>query len=152
VRRTQMILCAVLLSTFGGEYLRAETPQGAWHSDLDAAWQQSQDLGQPMLLFVTMDSCTYCTKMAQHTFTDAGVRADLASSYVAASVDGVEHPQVARQLKVRAYPATFLVSPDTRVLDRIDGYVTPLELRRRLSKARQLMAEIPARQAQLPRE
>jgi thioredoxin-related protein len=131
--------------------LQAETPRGNWHANLDAAWKQSQDSGQPMLLFVTMNGCTYCNKMAQHTFADAGVKADLASSYVTASVDGTKHPEVARQLKVRAYPATFLVGPDTRVLDRIDGFVTATELRQRLAKARQLMAATSTRQAQLPR-
>lgn len=98
-----------------------------------------------MLLFITMDGCTFCNKMTQHTFVDEGVMSDLASSYVAASVDGIKHPRVAQQLQVRVYPATFLVGPDTRVLDRIDGYVTPAELRQRLAKASELIKATASR-------
>ena len=147
MRIVEILVIAIAMAGTLSSAARGEMPQGEWHSTLEAARKQSQQSRQPLLLFVTMDDCAYCKKMARHTFADESVQSDLESTYVAAAIDGTKQPQLATLLQVRAYPATFLVSPDSQVVDRIDGYVTPQALRQRMERALRAIADLEPRQA-----
>lgn len=124
-----LLLCAPIAA--GDEVVRV-----AWHSDVQNAWQATQQQGQPMLVFVTRDNCFYCTQMKSRTYSDATVAGTIKSSFVPLELDGSGNSPLLKDLKVTAYPTTFVISPKAVILDRIDGYVAPDVLARRLSALR----------------
>ncbi len=108
----------------------------AWHKDIEAAWQSTQQNGRPLLVFVTRDQCYYCDKMKEGTYANPLVVASLRASFVSLILDGRGQSPLLRELNVKGYPSTFVISPDAVVLDRIDGYVTPEALATRLKAIR----------------
>jgi hypothetical protein len=76
----------------------------------------------------------FCTKMKKSTLADRQVAARIDSAFVPLLLDGSQDCPLLKELNVKAYPATFVVSPDAVILDRIDGYVTADVLAKRLAK------------------
>jgi hypothetical protein len=108
----------------------------AWHEDIAKAWETSQQNGRPLLVFVTRDQCYYCDKMKAGTLVSPLVVASLNAAFVPLILDGRRQSPLLKELNVKGYPSTFVISPDAVVLDRIDGYVTPEVLATRLKAIR----------------
>ncbi len=111
----------------------AEQAPIAWHSDVATAWKTSQEQGRPLLVFVTAKQCTYCVKMKQATYADPSVAAAVNRSFVPLVLEGNSKSALLQDLGVTAYPATFIISGDAVVLDRMNGYLPPETLIKRLS-------------------
>jgi protein disulfide-isomerase len=121
--------------------LAARAPAGdatqvSWHSDVDTAWKATREQGRPLLVFVTRDECFYCTQMKEKTYNHALVAAAIHGSFVPLVLDGRGSSQLLKELRVAAYPCTFVISPQAVILDRIDGYVAPEAFANRLHSAR----------------
>jgi thioredoxin-related protein len=86
-----------------------------------------------MLLYVTMDGCTYCTKMVRSTLSDPEVRKMIGASYVAVAIKNSDRPDLMRKLQIRSFPTTLLVSPDGRILNQMKGYVDARRFQRQLA-------------------
>jgi hypothetical protein len=104
-----------------------------WHSDVEKAWKTTQQQGRPLLVFVTAKQCAYCVKMKQATFADPNVAAAINRSFVPLVLDGGSNSPLLKDLGVTAYPATFIISGDAVVLDRVNGFVPPETLVKRLA-------------------
>ena len=129
-------LAALIAITSGAVGTRAAEPQPVlWHSNLSAAWKTTLDTHRPLILFVKSDGCHYCHKMLRTTYNDRDVLDDIQRGFVAVKVDAAAHPALVKELKVRAYPTTFIISSDAVVLDAITGYAEPAKLRAHLSNA-----------------
>jgi thioredoxin-related protein len=129
----------------------AEKSTIAWNSDVEAAWKKTQEQGRPLLIFVTAKQCAYCVKMKQATFADANVAAAVNRSFVPLVLDGGSNSPLLKDLGVTAFPATFIVSGDAVVLDRVNGFVPPETLVKRLA-AIQSTAQVKWRPAAKGRE
>jgi thioredoxin-related protein len=88
------------------------------------------------LVFVTRDHCHYCDKMKDGTYASPLVTQSVKASFVPLLIDGRGQSPLLRELNVKGYPSTFVISPQAVVLDRIDGYVTPEVLAARLEAVR----------------
>jgi protein disulfide-isomerase len=108
----------------------------AWHQDIAKAWEATQQNGRPLLVFVTRDQCYYCDKMKAGTLVSPLVVASVKAAFVPLILDGRQQSPLLKELNVRGYPSTFVISPQAVVLDRIDGYVTPEVLASRLKAIR----------------
>lgn len=127
---------ATLLLAFGtAAPLAAEGPAISWHKNIDEAWRFTQTTGQPLLLFIQSDGCTYCHQMERNTFQDRAVATDVRTLFVAASIRAQDHAELVQRLQVHAYPTTFIISPQAQVLDAITGYLSPEDMRGRLAAA-----------------
>jgi protein disulfide-isomerase len=119
--------------------MAAEAPsdtQGvAWETNLKDAWQRALRQNRPLLLMVSLDHCGYCTKMKQETFRDADLADRIGASYVAVLVDAKHNAEFVRKLGVRVYPSTFLISADSKILARVEGYLSAGAMQRRLTAA-----------------
>jgi thioredoxin-related protein len=96
---------------------------GSWIRDVDQALDVAQQRQQPILLFVSMDGCKYCQKMVQTTFRSQQVLATIRAQYVPAAIKNSERPDLMRQLEIRSFPTTLIVSPAGDVLYEMKGYV-----------------------------
>jgi thioredoxin-related protein len=126
-------LSATLLALAAVQVRAADKPSIAWHSDVEKAWKATQDQGRPLLIFVTAKQCAYCVKMKQTTYADPNVAAAVKRSFVPLVLDGDSNSPLLKELGVTAYPATFIISGDAVVLDRVNGYVPPEALVKRLA-------------------
>ncbi len=118
----------------------AELGRVAWHTDLQEAWQITQREGRPLLVFVTHDHCAHCVKMSRGTYADLRLAEAINRAFVPLAIDGGGASPLLKELRVAAFPATFIISPQAVVLDRIDGYVTPDVLATRLAATRNALA------------
>ena len=118
----------------------AEKSASLWHRDIGKAWKATQSGTRPMLLFVTMDGCTYCQKMKYETYADEGVKAALKESFVAAAAAAENNPGLVRRFNIESYPTTMIFAPNGKMLDSIVGYIGPEQMQRRLQ------AVVPNRQ------
>ncbi len=106
-----------------------------WQTDYRQAQRIRAEQQRPMLIFVTMDSCHHCHKMLATTYKDPIVANSVSRAFVATVVNSADQPELARALGVRIYPTTFLVGPDNRVVDRMEGYQAAGQFRKRLDLA-----------------
>ncbi len=131
-RRVAVVLtCLVLASPL----LAAQKGGSFWNLDVVKAWKVTQSDTRPMLLFVTMDGCTYCDKMKYETYSDAGVKATIQKSFVAASANAADNPALIRRFKIESFPQTIIFAPNGQVLDSIAGYIGPEQMQSRLQAA-----------------
>jgi protein disulfide-isomerase len=132
MRKAAVCACAFGLAIMACRSV-AEELETVWREDSYVAWKASQESGRPLLLFVTSENCPYCVLMDRKTFSDEGVQARLRASFVAARVEAAAQPELARQLRIQAYPTTVVVDTSNRVVAAIPGYVEPREFERRLA-------------------
>jgi len=115
----------------------AEPPKLNWKTDYAAAHEQRKSQQRPMLVFVSMDGCHFCDRMLATTYADASVASQIQTSFVATYVDGLRQRELAQRFGVRVYPTTYLIAPDNRVLDRIEGYMGADAFKSRIRAAAQ---------------
>lgn len=106
-----------------------------WFTDVEPAWQAAQREGRPLLVYVTHEQCVFCRKMEKQTYLDPAITSAIEASFVPLSLDGGKGSALVKDLAVKSYPATFIISPQAVVVDRIDGYVPAEQLAKRLAKA-----------------
>ena len=111
----------------------SEAANVAWNTDVVRAWQQSQQHGRPLLVFVTRENCYYCTQMKDRTYANTVVSGAISQSFVPLVLDGGVSTPLLRDLNITMYPSTFIISPQAVIVARIDGYVAPEVLAERLN-------------------
>lgn len=108
-----------------------------WNKNIKEAAKQSKETGRPMMIFVTMDGCGYCTQMKQTTFRDAKLIQELNEDYVPLYVDQAQNREWIRRLNIRSFPTTLFATPDGMIRDRVSGYIGVATLRNRLEQIQQ---------------
>jgi hypothetical protein len=71
--------------------------------------------------------------MKTMTFVDRQVIGLINERFAAVVVDGALPTPLLRDLNVHAVPATFVISPNAIILDRIEGFVSARDLISRLN-------------------
>lgn len=140
------VITAGVLPVHAAEGEPAEPPKLNWKTDYAAAHELRRSEQRPMLVFVSMDGCHFCDRMLATTYADASVANQIQTSFVATYVDGLRQRELAQRFGVRVYPTTYLIAPDNRVLDRIEGYMGADAFKSRIRAAAQTGAD--ARQAE----
>ncbi len=107
----------------------------AW-SEITEAWNVVQQEQRPMLLYVTMDGCTYCDLMKKKTYTDPNVISEINTYFVAASANRTQRPDLVKKLGVRTFPTTIVISPKREVLGVMTGFVSSAEFQSKLTAIR----------------
>gem|GEM_PF-1077110 len=106
-----------------------------WQTDLNQAWRQARAEGRPLLMFVVRDGCTYCEQMKAKTYANSQLASEINETYVTLMVKPKQGTRFARDFKIQGYPTTLVISPQSKVLDRIKGYLPPQKLRQHLNAA-----------------
>ncbi len=114
----------------------------SWLTDYGKAQKLHRQRQSLMLVVLTMDGCPYCHKMFSETYGDASVVREIKDSFVPTVVNADTQPRLAQAFGARVFPTTYLVGPDNKIVDRIDGYVDADQLRRRMSQAVRRYAKV----------
>ncbi|MCA9216279.1 MAG: thioredoxin family protein [Planctomycetales bacterium] len=105
-----------------------------WQTDIDQATALAQQQNKPLLMKVSTDWCGYCKKMQRETFSDATIIRHINENFVPVYVDGDKHKTLVRQLGVRSFPTTLVVTPQRKVLANITGFRSAQQLSGDLAK------------------
>jgi thioredoxin-related protein len=125
-----LLMMATLLAPARGE----EGEQIVWSHDVDAAWEETVRGGRPLLLFITRPRCKYCVQMKTATLADEQVADQVMNEFVPVTIDPQSDPALIKELNVKSFPTTLIISPDAKMLDHIKGYLPPAEFQKRLSR------------------
>ena len=98
-----------------------------WEKDLIAGRKAMGKSKRPMLLYLTAPTCRYCELMKQDTFQQQWIISEINKKYIPVTLNGREHKSIADKLHVRMFPATVVVHPSGKVVDKVEGYKTPSE-------------------------
>jgi hypothetical protein len=97
-----------------------------------AAWTAAQQSNRPILVYVSMPNCPFCVKMLEQTYGKSAVEEMVKGSFETVCVDRSTNRDLVESLRVRWYPTTVLVSPNNKVLDKIEGFLDAKNFRMRL--------------------
>ncbi len=89
---------------------------------------------KPVFLYFHAHWCTYCQKLKQTTFTDAGVIQTLQEAFIPVSVDVDKDRELARNWNVRGLPMMVFLKPDGSKIASIPGFVDARSLMRAFEK------------------
>ncbi|MDA0659658.1 MAG: thioredoxin family protein [Planctomycetota bacterium] len=139
-RFRQLAILLMGLCVFASAWADAPTvdesvPTIQWRDDLKKATEEVSQQQRPLLLVFTMERCSYCTLMKRTTYHDEQVVASINENFVPIQICGPDHQRLAQRLGVRVYPTTIIISPENRVVDRMDGYVKAQAILPRLASA-----------------
>ncbi len=113
----------------------ATPPTVKWHTDLRSGWRDSKRLGIPMVIFITMDNCTYCDAMKQTTWNSYAVQRRMAGKFVAIRLNPLRNRETLSRINIPAYPTTLLGTPNGKVIGHRIGYQPPAQLQMFLNEA-----------------
>lgn len=105
-----------------------------WQRDIKRAMDESAKSGRPLLIKASTDWCHYCKKMQRETFSNKRIASHVNACFIPVYVDGDIHKGLIRQLGIRSYPTTVVVSPQMQVVTKISGYRTVSQLSKDLSR------------------
>ena len=98
------------------------------YADLDQAWRAAQQAQRPVLVFVSMNRCAHCDRMERETYAHPQLARQINQRLVAVKLKREDAPDVVKQLGVRAFPTTLLISPRGEMLARVEGFADPRNL------------------------
>lgn len=131
-RRLSIILVGFIYGYTGAESSVVSSSIN-WHSNYAKAQQRRAKEQRPMLVFVMSDHCSHCHRMLASTYLDTAVVREVQREFVPTLVNASKNARLASAFKVTVYPTTFLVGPDNKIVDRIEGYVDGNALRKRIA-------------------
>ena len=121
---------------------RRPAPQVQWMQNYEHAIAESRRTGRPMLIKVSASWCQYCERMQRETYADPAVTRDIRGSYIPVALDGDRDRRLIEALGVKTLPATLIVTPDLRIVDRVEGFRTARQMTQMLGRfARRALRE-----------
>ncbi len=96
-----------------------------WRPWSDTLVQEARTDGLLILLDLTASWCTFCKKMDQVTYRDAGVEAVIRDHYIAVRIGDEADPEVAARYADYVRPTSIVLGDDGKELLRRRGYLEP---------------------------
>ena len=124
-----------LPALFGLAFLAAITagPKSAaagqitWRDWDPALFDQAKAEHRYVLLDLEAVWCHWCHVMADTTYADPAVIADINAHYIAVRVDQDAHPDISLRYEDWGWPATIVFAPDKTEIVKLRGYRNPLQ-------------------------
>jgi YHS domain-containing protein/thiol-disulfide isomerase/thioredoxin len=113
-------LCVVL--SWLGSASGAEPARVVWHTDFQAARQESVDSGLPLLVHFYGTNCPPCRQMEAEVFRSAEFQKAMAGGFVLVKLESRKDRALLDQFEIRSIPADLVLSPDNRILWSHEGY------------------------------
>ncbi len=118
----RLFVLAAILCTANTE---TNAAQVAWQRDIRTAVQESGRVKKPLMIKFTASWCGFCHKMMKQTFSDERIAEHINYCFVPVSVDADQEKPLLDLLGVETLPTTLIVTPQGKVLKRIQGFQPP---------------------------
>lgn len=99
-----------------------------WSAVTADAFVASHRTGKPILVYVTAEKCAFCRKMERETWSDPAIAKMVEAGFVPLKLHADTHPNEIATLKIRAFPATVLVTPQGKPFAGRVGFVDSAKL------------------------
>lgn len=113
------------------------------HRDLESAQSAAKQKNRSVLVFVTMNGCHYCHKMQREALEDADVCGAIDAKFESVIIFKEKYEEWVEEKGVKMYPTTLMLNQQGELVDRIEGYVSVADLKRRLKHVGQQLAGLP---------
>ena len=100
-----------------------------WRGDAQIALREAAATGKPLLIEVGADWCHFCKKMEQETFSNPAIADHVRKCFVPVRIDADSDRAITKQLGVRTFPTTIVLSPQLELLASIKGFRSAQQLR-----------------------
>jgi thioredoxin-related protein len=130
LRMSLFVLAAILCR---GNSMLAEEVK--WVASANKAWETMAREKRPLLIYVTMPNCPYCTLMQEQIYHHPQIVQEINKSFVSVTLDGAEAQELVQSLGITIFPTTIVISPEKKVLLHIKGYLPADQFKQRLATA-----------------
>jgi uncharacterized protein YyaL (SSP411 family) len=134
LKRYRLPLAAALASLVVASIVsvsQAQAPDAAqipWSAVTADAFVAAHRTGKPILVYVTAEKCAFCRKMERETWSDPAIAKMVEAGFVPLKLHADTHPNEIATLKIRAFPATVLVTPQGKPFAGRVGFVDSAKL------------------------
>ena len=104
------------------------SPNISWITSYEQGLEESRRTGRPVLAKVSAEWCDYCQRMKRDTYSDQGIVRSINSTFIPVALDADQNRRLVQQMRVRTLPAIVIITPDLKIVDRIEGYKTVRQL------------------------
>jgi YHS domain-containing protein/thioredoxin-related protein len=116
---------------------RAAPPQTiAWRSDYAQARAESRSRNLPLWVQFTGPWCPYCTRLEREALASPQIVALAREQFIPLKLRSDYNETLTSGFGVSGLPATFIVSPEGKILAQLEGYTEPPSFRAFLEKNR----------------
>lgn len=105
------------------QWLRPAVDPIGWETDYNTARKRAAAKGLPLFVVIGTEQCYYCRKLESGPLRDPQLTAHLQRHFVLLKIDAHREPELARALRVQAYPTIVLAGPDGKIHAFLEGYL-----------------------------
>lgn len=105
-----------------------------WRRDLDEAMQLSKADGRPVIAYFTFNTCYWCKKLEEDTYSDSSV-IEMSRAFHWVKVNRDETPEIPPRFNVSAYPSLITLGDKQERVHRFSGYMLPEPFKAQLADA-----------------
>lgn len=127
--------CCVVVAVLLAVTQSAQADDVAWQTQLDEALASAAQQRQPVLVFATMRGCRSCKVMHRESYKNDTVTKQLNRDFIPVWLDANQAGAALNRLGVQYYPTTLILSPQGKVIDKIEGYGSTSALERSMKDA-----------------
>lgn len=106
-----------------------------WQIDLPTAAKVAAAQNKPILIVFGADWCHYCKKLEKETLSKPEMARYINQTFVPVHLDADKDKKVAQTLKVTGLPCSVVLTPDAKLIGRIEGYQKEVAFREKLGDA-----------------
>jgi len=136
------VLAAVgcwLAATANAQDVSANNQEVKWLRSAAEAARLARETGKPILVYVRSEKCHYCDLLQKKTWQDPATQKLIMREMIPLKLTLEENREAVEAMKVKGYPSTVLFSASREYLARIDGFVSPEDFQKQISKVRLAM-------------
>jgi YHS domain-containing protein/thiol-disulfide isomerase/thioredoxin len=132
------------LLTAAGFCLLAGPVRGAegWHTDFEAARQQAQQTGKPLLVHFWAEWCGPCKQMESSVFNQPQVMSALRSDVVAVKLDVDQHQELSSRFGIEVLPSDIILESGGERIVESTGFRNPGEYVQMIQRAKTRQIEL----------
>jgi thioredoxin-like negative regulator of GroEL len=125
-----------------------------WEKSFDEALKKAKAAGKPVMIDFWAEWCGWCHRLDQTTYVDPRV-VKLGEDFFAVKVDtegGGKQTAIAQRYDVQTLPTILFVSPQGRVVLRVNGFQGPGQFPATMEKARHTAAKVLSWEAAIEKD
>ncbi|MGE3315726.1 MAG: thioredoxin family protein [Planctomycetaceae bacterium] len=127
MHRSRIVLSLILVTASYSHVQSAEPGMAHWLRDASMATRNATERDVPLVVFVTSPTCTYCDAQNK-AFNEPKLARLLQREFVPLALDVAHDEVLVGRLGIQAFPTTLIISPDGKVLARVEGYRKPIPM------------------------